>query len=165
MQNITITMTDMKYAEKYNKALNAVAAEEKFICSSKSIPVEKSENEISKILQNNWLQYLALDNEEVVGWCKLTPRNDSFCRHVGVLSMAVVKEYRSQGVGSLLLRKVIQNAKEHGFEKIELEVFSRNNDAVNFYYKNGFLDEGERKNSAKFCDGYDHLLCMGRFLG
>jgi GNAT superfamily N-acetyltransferase len=46
-------------------------------------------------------------------------------KHVGVLGMGLIREFRKKGIGSQLLKRTINHAKVYnGIEKVELEVFS-----------------------------------------
>ena len=56
--------------------------------------------------------------------------------------LGILPEYRGLGIGSRLLEKVIEKAKEFGLEKIELHVYTSNKPAVALYRKFGFEEEG-----------------------
>ncbi|MFJ6210438.1 GNAT family N-acetyltransferase [Lysinibacillus sp. NPDC092081] len=56
------------------------------------------------------------------------------------IGMAVSKEVRGRGVGTLLMRKIIQQAKDEGYNTISLSVDLENDTAINMYQKLGFKD-------------------------
>lgn len=58
--------------------------------------------------------------------------------HRGEISVAVAKEYWNKGIGSQLLCKLIDFAKDNAFEIIELQVRSDNLHAIRLYEKFGF---------------------------
>jgi predicted GNAT family N-acyltransferase len=58
--------------------------------------------------------------------------------HIG--RMAVLKEWRGRGIGALLLKSLMQRAKERGDVQVEL---SAQVHAVPFYLANGFVPEGD----------------------
>lgn len=62
--------------------------------------------------------------------------------HRGDFSVAVIKEYWNQGIGSLLLEKILSFAKENTFEIIDLQVRSDNFQAIHLYEKYGFQKIG-----------------------
>lgn len=64
----------------------------------------------------------------------------------------------------MLLREAIEQARQHGFEQMELEVVTRNVRAIGLYEKMGFEVYGIRKNAMKLKDGtyYSELLMMKR---
>ena len=54
--------------------------------------------------------------------------------------MAVLPEYRGRGVGSLLLRTIIQHAAHAGLDKLYLHAQLQ---AIGFYERHGFVAQGE----------------------
>jgi GNAT superfamily N-acetyltransferase len=58
------------------------------------------------------------------------------------VAMAVAKQWRGRGIGSMLIRAVIEWAREHGVHKLALEVFTHNLAAIALYEKAGFQREG-----------------------
>lgn len=85
-------------------------------------------------------------------------------KHRCQMGIAVKKEYWHLGIGSILLKEAIDQARQCGFEQMELEVFSRNIRAINLYEKMGFEVYGIRKNAMKLKDGtyYSEILMMKR---
>lgn len=57
--------------------------------------------------------------------------------HIG--RMAVLKKWRNRGIGSLMLRKLLERAKERGQPQVAL---SAQIHAVPFYRAHGFVEEG-----------------------
>lgn len=56
------------------------------------------------------------------------------------IGMAVSKEVRGRGGGTLLMHKIIQLAKDEGYNTISLSVDLENDTAINMYQKLGFKD-------------------------
>jgi [ribosomal protein S18]-alanine N-acetyltransferase len=64
-----------------------------------------------------------------------------------IYNIAVDPDYRSRGIGKMLLREAINKAVQTGkIERIWLEVRESNPDAIRFYQGNGFFVVGRRKN-------------------
>lgn len=63
------------------------------------------------------------------------------------LSIAVLKEYRGQGIGIKLLRVLIEKAETDGYSSISLSVDSRNTIALRLYERQGFVKVGILGNS------------------
>lgn len=59
--------------------------------------------------------------------------------HRAELSIAVRKRYWGQGIGSMLMKELIQYAKENGIEIINLDVRKDNDHATRLYEKFGFM--------------------------
>jgi ribosomal protein S18 acetylase RimI-like enzyme len=85
-------------------------------------------------------------------------------KHRCQMGIAIKKEYWCAGIGRILLEEAINQARECGFEQMELEVVSRNTRAIRLYEKVGFEVYGIRKNAMKLKDGtyYSELLMMKR---
>ena len=73
-------------------------------------------------------------------------------QHRGDFSVAVLKDYWNQGIGSQLLREIIDFAKEHGYTIIDLQVRSDNLSAIHVYEKYGFRKIGTHPAFFKITD-------------
>lgn len=62
-----------------------------------------------------------------------------------ILTIGVAPEFRRHGLGSRILRHLIEHARESGSERIFLEVRSRDEGARAFYGRHGFEDVGLRR--------------------
>lgn len=65
----------------------------------------------------------------------------------------VLKEYRNQGIASILLEYMIKIGKEKNILNITLEVREDNVNAINLYRKYGFIEKAIRANYYKNCNG------------
>ena len=74
--------------------------------------------------------------------------------HVAELSISVCKDYWGKGVGSTIMRMLIEEAKERGITKVNLKVRSDNERAKALYRKFGFEKEGYSKRMLKIGDEY-----------
>jgi ribosomal protein S18 acetylase RimI-like enzyme len=148
----------------FNETLNGVAAERKYLFSTKGFPIEVHRQFVLKNIENEIPQVVALDGGSVVGWCDIVPSFEEGFAHGGRLGMGVKKEYRRRKIGERLLAECIRLAKLQGFERVELEVFADNFPAIQLYLKHGFGVEG-RKSKARKIDGqYQDILIMGLLL-
>lgn len=101
-----------------------------------------SENALYESYKNRTGFAVAKSGNEVIGYIGLTCVLDE-----GYITNVAVKEkYRGQNVGSLLLLKTVDIAKEKGLSFISLEVRTSNEKAKALYQKYGFWGEGVRKN-------------------
>lgn len=71
--------------------------------------------------------------------------------------IAVLREYRSQGKGKILMERFLQILPE-GTEKIYLEVCESNRTAIRLYEKFGFKKLAERKNYYGHENGFIYVL-------
>jgi ribosomal-protein-alanine N-acetyltransferase len=79
----------------------------------------------------------------VVGFLFGIMSSESECR---VLMLAVKKEHRNHGVGSLLLTNFIREGALRGVHLVTLEVRSSNLSAIRFYQRFGFMLTGRIPN-------------------
>lgn len=64
-------------------------------------------------------------------------------REMSFLStLSVVKEFQNKGIGSELLRTVINYGTSKGFDELRLIVYDANTDAVKLYTRTGFVETG-----------------------
>ncbi len=100
--------------------------------------------------KGNAIGLIAEINDEMVGFCgvwRRTPRSSG--SHRGqVAAHAVKKEHRGKGIGTMLLKEMIERCKGN-FEILELEVFVGNQPAKHLYDKFGFKTYGLRPKSVK----------------
>jgi RimJ/RimL family protein N-acetyltransferase len=109
-------------------------------------------------------QFVAMKENEVIGWCDITPMRREGFRHCGELGMSVRDGFRRLGVGTRFVEQMIQEAKEQGVERVELEVFGSNIPAIRLYEKMSFTVEGVKKKARKLDGVYDDLVVMAMFI-
>jgi Acetyltransferases, including N-acetylases of ribosomal proteins len=162
---MTIQYTSFAYTESYCLAVDTVARERKYLGSTEGFSFDATFLFTKTIIENNLAQYFAIDNNQVVGWCDIIPKSYEGLRHVGVLGMGILPEYREKGLGTLLLQKTIEHARNiNHLEKVELDVFESNSAAIALYRKFGFDVEGKRENGRKLNGVYDTILLMRKFI-
>ncbi|MBO5569981.1 MAG: GNAT family N-acetyltransferase [Clostridia bacterium] len=85
--------------------------------------------------------YCAWQGSVLVGTANLSgmPRRMS---HRAELGISVLKSYWNNGIGSMLMQKIIDYAKQHDIEIINLEVRSDNMSAIHLYEKYGYKKTG-----------------------
>lgn len=61
-----------------------------------------------------------------------------------VISLAVAPQSRSQGIGSALIRRVVEEAIGAGLRSVTLDVAANNDGGIRFYEREGFVTVAER---------------------
>jgi len=86
--------------------------------------------------------------------------------HSGELGLAVSKEWRSLGVGAVLMDVLMRWAKDNpAIEKVNLRVLNTNERAIRLYRKFGFQVNGRMPREIKYADeGYADVVLMSRFV-
>lgn len=97
----------------------------------------------SELSNTNSEFYFAISNATVIGYLKLnlgqaqTELKDT--KAIEIERIYVLETYHGKQVGQLLCNKAIQIAKDLNANYIWLGVWEKNNRAIHFYTKNGFI--------------------------
>jgi RimJ/RimL family protein N-acetyltransferase len=161
LQIVPITQ---EHIESYHRCLDAVARERLYIGLVQAPPLERTRDFVLANINQHGLQFVALVDAEVVGWCDILPNRLEGFQHCGGLGMGVSAAYRGQRIGQALITHTLQAAKAYGLERVELEVFAANTAAQNLYAKLGFVVEGVKRKARKIDGRYDDLVDMVLFL-
>lgn len=85
---------------------------------------------------------VAKSDSEIVGFAGFKIIIDE----ADIMNVVVNKNFRNQGIGSLLLNELINLADSLKIKQMTLEVNEKNLPAISLYHKCGFIDIGIRKN-------------------
>lgn len=151
--------------EAFWRCLDSVARERRFLVMVQAPPLSEARAFLEQARSNDMVQFVAVKESRIIGWCDITPSRWDGFRHSGNLGMGVLAEFRGRGIGSRLLLETIRAAKDAGLKRIELEVFSSNRVAIAMYKRQGFIQEGIKR-QARVLDGVvDDAICMALLLG
>src|SRR6267378_8372730 len=92
-------------------------------------------------LTNN-ITLLAQLDERVVGHLRLFTIPFARRKGIGELLIYIHQDFQNLGLGTLMMRKAIELAKERGYHRIGLTVVADNKRAIKVYEKVGFKKEG-----------------------
>jgi len=163
-KTISIHYSSADLVESYNRAVDLVAKERKYLSTIEGFSLESSRDFLSYVIQYNFAQYFLISGKTVIGWCDVIPKSIPEFSHVGVLGMGILPEYRGKGYGKKLMDKTIKHAFTiNNLEKIELIVYESNEGAISLYRKAGFIEEGKRMQVRKIDGRYENELFMGMF--
>lgn len=109
----------------------------------RAFTLEQLERELTNTNSQFYFVYL---NNEVAGYLKVNTA-DAQSEKMGIESMEVERVYirtsfQKHGLGKLLLNKAIDLAFEQNKKKIWLGVWEKNENAIAFYEKMGFIQTG-----------------------
>lgn len=96
----------------------------------------------SELMGENKTYMVAKQNQMIVGFAGAMLNFPE----MEIMNLVTKKQKRRNGIGKLLLEKLIKMAEDHHFEKIFLEVNPTNEVARKLYEKVGFVEIGIRKN-------------------
>jgi len=160
--NIEIRPIQENDIQGFWSALSSVVSERKFLLTLDLPVIDDSATFIRNNIANNHAEYVADLNGEIIGWADIIPKQKEAWQHIGELGIGVVKEHRNKGVGKALLKEVIDHAWSTGLERIELEVFAHNSNAVQLYKNFGFELEGTKRNGRLVDGRYEDVHIMGQ---
>jgi ribosomal protein S18 acetylase RimI-like enzyme len=113
--------------------LEAINAVESRCFSSERFSREQLRYLLSKAKAQAWI---AETDEQVVGYVLgLFPQPP---RPARLYSLAVLDEYRGQGIAGLLINTLLEHAKQSGYDRLRLEVDEHNLAAIAVYQRQGF---------------------------
>lgn len=98
--------------------------------------------------------FTVFDGENVIGNCSISRnRNHLKLRHRCDFAIAIEQAYCDSGLGTILMQKAIDKAREIGFEQMELGAYADNERAIALYKKMGFQEWGRTPRAFKLKDG------------
>lgn len=112
------------------------------------------------------LTAVAVDSGRAVGLYILHPNNVGRCGHICNASYAVKASERGRGIGELLVKSCISEAKKHGFKILQFNaVVATNTAALNLYKKLGFtqlgvIPGGFMKKDGTYVDIIPHYITL-----
>lgn len=128
-----------------------------------NITIEQEENFIENTAkQNNALFIVAEIENRIIGNLTFEGGNRPRIKHAGELGVGVLKEYWGQGIGTELIKYLIEWCKNsRSIRKINLKVRSDNNSAIHVYKKLGFCQEGIVTRDFLIKDKFYDSILMG----
>jgi ribosomal protein S18 acetylase RimI-like enzyme len=158
--NVTIAPMSLDYVESLRDCVDAVARERKYLATTSGFSLEETERYVLDLATHDDVQLVALDGEQVVGWCDIRRSRTEGFTHGGTLGMGVAAGYRGQRIGKRLLEAALAAARKKGLTRVQLDVFAGNTVAVDLYRRAGFKEEGRRERGRQVDGVYDDVLLM-----
>jgi L-amino acid N-acyltransferase YncA len=108
-------------------------------------------------------RFVALREDEVVGWAAVSPVSDR-CVYGGVVenSVYVAEVARGQGIGQRLLEELIASTEAAGVWTIQTGIFPENEGSIRLHERVGFEVVGRRKRLGKLHGVWRDVLLLER---
>src|SRR5215207_1432386 len=135
MNQVTIRPISQADIEGFHSCIDSVARERKYLGFTQAAPMEETRKSLFEDMERGVIRLIAINNSKIVGWCHIKPDKLEGFTHAGWLGMGILKEYRGQGIGSVLLHQAPAEARNRGLERVELSVFASNLTAIRLYEK------------------------------
>ena len=161
MAPVEIVPIAQDHIESFHRSLDFVARERRYLAFLEAPPLESVRAFVLDNIEHGHPQLVALSAGQVAGWCDVIPNPRPIFAHVGVLGMAVLPEFRGQGLGGRLIRQTLDAARDFGLRRVELTVRESNTVAIELYRKIGFTTEGLQRNRIRVDGAYENQMTMG----
>lgn len=100
------------------------------------------------------------DSGEILGFYILHPNNIGRCGHISNASYAVSSSARGNGIGEMLVKDCLEQAKHNGFKILQFNAVVKTNIAARkLYEKLGFVQLGTIPNGFLMKDGHYEDIC------
>jgi len=162
-EDLTIREANATDASALIEYMNQVIGESDFLTFGVG-DFDKTIEEEEKIINahsnvENKIFLVATIEEKIVGVLNVGANSKPRMRHIGEFGITVRKDHWGKGIGSHLIKEMLEWAKSsHIIRKINLTVQIDNETAVVLYKKFGFEIEGTIRRdfyvNGKFCDAY-----------
>jgi ribosomal protein S18 acetylase RimI-like enzyme len=149
------------HIESFHRSLDFVARERRYLAFLEAPPFESTRAFVLSNIEQGYPQLVAVSAGQVVGWCDVVANPRQIYAHVGVLGIALLPEFRRQGLGRRLIRQTLDSARDCGLRRVELTVRESNVVAIELYKKFGFAIEGLQRNRILIDGAYENLILMG----
>lgn len=115
---------------------------------------------IDRVRKNFCVHLIALSGDKIVGTSDIDLMNMTES-HLGIFGITVAKDFRGEGIGTLLLEHILSEAKKYMpiLRIVILKVYAGNSVAIKMYDKFGFKEYGRLPNGIHYKGGYvDEIL-------
>lgn len=153
--------TVIEDAHAISDCIGRIARERHFLASTTGFPPDQIQEFVQFLGECGGVHVVAVDGNDIVGWCDITPGTFEGFNHVGRLGMGLLPNYRGKGWGRKLLSNALTSAFSGAIERVELEVFASNAQAIKLYRNAGFREEGRKRNARKLDSKYDDIIVFG----
>lgn len=96
---VEIITIPQDHIEGFHRALDFVARERRYLAFLEAPPPESTRDFVLNNIAQGYPQWVVLSAGELVGWCDIIPKSRPVHARVGVLGVALLPEFRGQGIG------------------------------------------------------------------
>ncbi len=139
---VEIVPIERRHIAGFREVLDAVARERRYLAMVEAPSLTQVRRFVLNGLRDGMVQFVAVEEGSVVGWCDVRPKPRELTKHSGVLGMGLAATHRGIGIGTRLLDTTLGAAVGSGLARIELHVLVDNEPAIALYRRFGFETEG-----------------------
>jgi tRNA (adenine37-N6)-methyltransferase len=148
--------------------INALSAERTFVLyQGEQLTLEQEQrwldSRLALVASGDGVSIFAMAGDRCIGTSAIemgSLGND----HIGYFAISLANDWRDMGLGSKLMREVIDQAERHltGMRLIQLDLLGNNDRAIHLYRRMGFTQYGRLPLGARYRDEYVDLISMYR---
>ncbi len=145
-KKVTLRYPQLSDTPALLRFVNELVAEDTYILVNQPQTLEQEQKYVEGLIkaraENNEVCICAFVGDRCVA--NTTIHRQAYrADHVGLLSMSVAQDYRSEGLGSLLIDLLLEQARTIlDLKLVTLECLANNTVAFNLYQKKGFVEFG-----------------------
>jgi RimJ/RimL family protein N-acetyltransferase len=157
-QTIVLRNAEESDAEDLIKYLKITTGETPFLIREPDevkLTIEEEKRFINRCIESEReLMLIATINGKHVGNCSLMSiGNYKRYAHRCEVAIALYQEYCGRGIGKIMMKTILDIARNLGYEQAELEVVAGNERAISLYKNLGFEKYGVFPNNMKYANG------------
>nr|WP_284040297.1 GNAT family protein [Sphingobacterium sp. lm-10] len=164
-KQVAIRKTELADAAHLLQTIRSYLPQSSFIPKMEqelTMTISQAEEWISSFIEKeNSLQLVAVYEDQIIGNIELTGSSRKVMAHSAMIGMGMIGGWRNSGLGTALIRAVIDWAQQSPvLELLWLQLYSENELALALYRKMGFVDAGLIKGFFKKDGRYSDCLTM-----
>jgi RimJ/RimL family protein N-acetyltransferase len=167
-QEVILRTPQLKDLDELMKLINSLVDEKAEIANTKKVTREQEAEWLRKMLmrlEKDELFFLVAEVDK-----GLVASSDIYIQsgdesHVGVLGIVIKSGYRDFGIGTQMMKTLMEQAAALGLKLLMLQVFATNRRAIHVYEKLGFAHSGRIPKKHFRDDQYKDELIMTKLIG
>lgn len=155
-----------KDAGPMHEYINKLSVEKTFVnYQGEKIRLEEEKeylkDELTRIKKLQSVLLLVFLDSKIIGISNID-LGEGASSHEGIMGISILKEYRNEGIGKILLNQTIKESENNlkNLELITLSVFGNNQIAYDLYKKLGFREFGRLPNGVNYKGKYYDRIYM-----
>ena len=131
--------------DDFLELINSLVEERADILRTERVSKEEEIDFLSKVLsrlEKDEMFYLVAEVDgKVVAVSEISKRG-GYEKHVGVIGIAIRNGFRDLGIGTEIMKALVEQAQKMGLKVLTLSAFATNKPAIHVYEKVGFVQTG-----------------------
>ena len=131
--------------DDFLELINSLVDEKAEISRTEKVSREEEIDFLSKVLsrlEKDETFYLVVEVDGRVVAVSEIGRRSGYEKHVGVIGIAIKSDFRDLGIGTEMMKTLVEQAQKMGLKVLTLTVFASNKRAIRVYEKVGFVQTG-----------------------